>query len=255
MSTAHGTGRPPRGPRPEDGTETDGLSGLTARQVRAFLRDHPDFLARNPDLLREMNPPERFIGDGPDDNVVDLQAFMVAQARAEADRIRQTSAELIDTTRDNLSGQQRTHAAVLSVLEANTFEDLARIVQDDLPPILGIDVAILAFEPAGSRLAALYAADIALLSPGSVDSTIGSGRDVVLKPMAAGNPAIFRGAAGLVNSFAIARINWEPALPPGLIALGARHEGTFHPGQATDLLAFLASVLAVCVRKCLVRNR
>src|SRR3546814_11000141 len=54
----------------------------TAAEVAAYLRGHPDFLVRNPDLLGVLTPPSRRTGD----TVVDMQQFMVERQRREIDR-------------------------------------------------------------------------------------------------------------------------------------------------------------------------
>ena len=45
----------------------------TARGVRSFLQQNPDFLVENPDLIEVIVAPKRDNGKG----VVDMQSFMV----------------------------------------------------------------------------------------------------------------------------------------------------------------------------------
>ena len=58
---------------------------------------------------------------------------------------------------------------------------------------------------------------------------------------------VFGEAAGLIASAAIARLRPSTVTPQGMLALGARHAGTFHPTQGTDLLLFLARVTQHCL--------
>ncbi|MBF0373840.1 MAG: DUF484 family protein, partial [Alphaproteobacteria bacterium] len=74
-------------------------------------------------------------------------------------------------------------------------------------------------------------------------------REVVLCGPASGDPAVFGDAAGLVQSFALARLRLGDDQPQGLLALGSRGERTFVAGQATDLLSFLARVVEQAVRR------
>ena len=56
---------------------------LTDERVAAYLQDNPDFLSRNPDVLRMMAPPDRKFGDG----VSDIQTAMIGQLRTEIARL------------------------------------------------------------------------------------------------------------------------------------------------------------------------
>jgi uncharacterized protein YigA (DUF484 family) len=59
---------------------------------------------------------------------------------------------------------------------------------------------------------------------------------------------IFGPAADLVKSEALLRLHPSSHTPTGIIAIGSRTEGTFDPGQGTELLAFLARVVELCIR-------
>ena len=209
--------------------------------VVAYLGNHPDLLVRRPELLSRLIPPSRF----DDDSVVDLQAVMIRRLTEELEQMKGCAEHLIATSRSNMSIQSRTHQVVMSMLAAGDLEKLLRVVAEDMPAQLDLDIALLAFEspaadmPPGSGLVAL--------SPGSVESALGAG-DVLLRSQKNADPAIFGDAATLINSFALARI--APVdRPVGMLALGSRHDRTFHSSQGTELLAFLAGVLEDCVSR------
>jgi uncharacterized protein YigA (DUF484 family) len=92
----------------------------TAAQVAAYLRRHPDFLVRHPQVLDGLKPPIKQRGD----RVVDLQHFMVERLRGEIQRLRSEQDDLLAVSRDNLSTQGRVHKAVLALLGAPSFEHL-----------------------------------------------------------------------------------------------------------------------------------
>ena len=60
---------------------------------------------------------------------------------------------------------------------------------------------------------------------------------------------MFGEASGLVCSAAYVRINTGGGIPAGLLALGSRERGAFHPGQGSDLLNFLARVAELSLRR------
>jgi uncharacterized protein len=70
-----------------------------------------------------------------------------------------------------------------------------------------------------------------------------------------GDAVLFGGAAGLVRSQALLRVAFGRGAPVGLLCIGARRTGRFHPGLGTELLNFLARVLGVAVAQWLNSSR
>ncbi len=220
---------------------------LSEDQVSDFLSDHPDFLARNPDILKSMIAPSRWSGDG----VADMQQFMLEQLRGEIDNLRDCAQDVIETSRTNMSVQTRTHTAVLAMLSATNFEQLSRVIAEDFPLLLDIDVAVIGFEPANSPGIDMNSPVIRKFNPGDVERILGPDQDVALARDVADDGFIFGEGAGLVHSAALARLRPGHRSPAGLLALGSRGS-TFYPGQGTELIGFLARVLERCIDRWLV---
>ena len=215
------------------------------RQVEAYLQAHPDFLVRHPDLLLSLSPPSRWAED---DGVLDMQVFMIERLRDEIERVRGAAENLIHTSRSNMSIQTRTHRAVLSILGAETMAELAEAVADDLPALLDVDVATLCFETPAEALPELVVPGVLSLPVGRVVQIMGGpDRDCALTEEMPGDPALFADGAGLVQSSAVVRLSPGGRAPDGVMALGSRHGRTFHAGQATELITFLARVVERCV--------
>lgn len=216
-------------------------------QVADYLRRNPDFLLRHTELVLSLTPPSRW----PDaEGVVDLQVFMIDRLKEEIDRIKGAAEHLIHTSRSNMSTQNRTHEAVLALLSADDMAALAQVVAEELPPMLDVDVATLCFEATDRALPALAAPGILRMPKGSVDRMLGGAdRDCALSEQMPGDPLIFGDGAGLVESSALVRLDPEGDAPAGVLALGSRHNRTFHSGQGTELITFLAHVVETCVRR------
>ncbi|MGC2857597.1 DUF484 family protein [Novispirillum sp. DQ9] len=214
-------------------------------QVAAFLRANPDFLRDHPEIAAEVLP-GRDLGSG----VADLQAHTLRALRAELDTMRSGAEELIFNARNNMTTQTRTHDAVLAVLAADSFEVLVRTLTDDLPALLQVDLIMLCFEPGLPKGAAVYVQE---LQAGAVDRLLGAGNASRLRSLVEEEPALYGSGRGLVASDALVRLPVGGTLPPALLALGSRHAGTFHSGQATELLTFLAAVIGHGVRRWVAR--
>lgn len=201
--------------------------------VADYLRRHPDFLIENQELIAALTPPSRFESG---DRVVDIQQFMVGQLRREADNLRETARHVIDTSRSNMAMQTRVHTAVLMLMAAQNMEDLLRVGGHDMALPLGIDAVAMAFEAGeGDAIADP-------LPEGMVDALVGEEREIQLVADYHDEIGLFGEALGVVRSAAMARLRAGPKAPAGILALGSRTRGTFHPRQGTELLVFLARV-------------
>lgn len=238
--------------------DRDGLAhsltpSVSGEQVEAYLRRYPDFLrtflptflAEHPEityLSLADTLPERPLGDG----VEDFQAHALRHLRREADTLRSAVQELIYNAENSLDLQNRTQQAVLVALSATSFDDLARIVSDEFPSLLDIDSAMLCFEAGLPKAAAVYVQEI---PHGGVNHLLGEDHMAALRPVVESEPLLYGSQEGAVRSDALVRLMLPPTLPPGLLILGSRQEETFYPEQATDLLQFLANVVAQCVAR------
>ena len=235
--------------KPEDFTAESGPAPtqetITEEEVTDYLRRNPGFFVRHADILEELTPPSRWDGDA----VVDLNQVIVKHLRGEIDNLRNTALDLIEISRSNMSSQTRTLAAALALLRAGDLEELLRVIGEELPLILDIDVATVAFERGQRPLAGLISPHIGRLPGDGVDGLLGAGRNVALMDDMLDDGTIFGAGAGLVRSAALARLRPGRITPPGVLALGAREATAFHPGLGSDLVAFLAGILEPCLHK------
>ena len=220
-----------------------GASELSGGQIAGYLRDNPDFLDNNPDLLAVLTPPGLRTGRG----VVDMQRFIIERLQGELDRHQSNRRDLIDAGRDNYSSQGRIHTAVLRLLEARTFEHLLEIITDDLVELLEIDVSKLCFESNDSALVGLRTRSVRVLAAGQVGRLMGKS-DIALRSGVGGDRTLFGTHAEAIRSDALVRLDISSAAPAGLLALGSSDKARFHPGQGSELLKFLGEALGRCVR-------
>ncbi len=219
-------------------------TGPSAAQIIAYLRRHPDFLLRHPELLDSQMAPSRHRDSG----VVDLQQAMVEKLRHDVTRLRAEQDEIIANSRDNLVTQERIHKAVLALLEAESFEHFIEIITGDLVLLLDVDVVCLCIERTEAKARRPAIDGLEILAPGTVDRVLGKHHQVLLRDDTIGNAEIFGAAAELVRSDALLRLRPSSSAPVGLLAFGTKHPGYFHPGQATELLSFLSRIIEFGIR-------
>ncbi|MCB9973097.1 MAG: DUF484 family protein [Rhodospirillales bacterium] len=213
-------------------------SALTPELILDFLKNHPKFLKDYPQAMDYLIPPKAQKEKG----IADFQAYMIDRLKADKDYIIGTAQELVETARNNMNNQQRIHNAVLRLLEAANFEEFIDIITIDLAPMLGTDLAVLVIEADGKALPHIHNAGIRLVPEGTVNLWM-KDRNSLLESDIQGIEAIYGGAATLVHSQVLLRVDISMNTPPAILVFGSRDPQMFIQGQATDQIAFLARVV------------
>ena len=239
----------PNGSRPDGGirrgpdTAPEALGEIGARDVIAYLRRHPDFLEKHPEALRLMRAPSRELGEG----VFDFQHFHVERLRQDVARLNLENRTLIAAGRGTLASQSRVHKAVVAILAAGSFEQLLQTVTTDLAMLLDVDIVTVGVESTTAPAGKLSIHGIHLLKAGAIDALLGPERTLLLREDQPGETMLFGAAAGLVRSQALLRLGFGRGAPLGLLCIGTRQPGRFHPGLGTELLNFLARVISITI--------
>jgi uncharacterized protein YigA (DUF484 family) len=223
---------------------------LTKTAVVNYLRQNPDLIADNPEVLESLTPSARFDG-----NVVDMQHLVLNRLREENAKLRAAYASIVATARDNRTAQLQVHAAVLKILSAGSFENLIHTVTADLPLVLDVDTVTICLEAGDATIPRAYTAGLRSLPEGAVEGYLGAGRDIAIASDITGEREIFGAATGLVRSQALARLDMGPQAPKGLLAIGSRNLDAFHQGQGTELIGFLSQAVEVTIRQWLSQPR
>ena len=211
---------------------------ITAEDVLKFLRTTPDFLQKNPQACDYLTPPKVTSGR----KVTDFQAYMIERLKADKRDVMETTQELVETARSNMSNQARIHRATLRILEAESFEEFIHVVTLDLPSLLNVDISTLIVEAEGSKIPHISTAGVKVVPEGTLDRWM-EGRPTQLHANITGHEAIYGSGATLVRSQALVRVDISGHTPPTLLAFGSRDPNMFEAGQATDLISFLARVI------------
>ncbi|MBX3489548.1 DUF484 family protein [Parvibaculum sp.] len=232
--------------RPEAQRIDDVPPAISAADVTAYLRRHPELLANDPDLIASLVPPSQSTGR----NVLDMQHFMIGRLQGQVRMLRDIQSDLIEASSLNSFAREQVHAAALRLLDAESFEHLIEYATgpEGLARVLGVRAATLCVETANG-VAGIGIRGVRVLEPGGVDRIMGIGERCRLAAHVRGSRGLYGPLAEEVNSEALVRLDFAPGAPPGLMALGGFEPEQFHPDQAVDLLEFLARIVERCVRR------
>jgi len=196
------------------------------------LRADPALIRTDPVLLAELTA----IAD--DGNLVDINRAARVRMNEELRKLRAHNDRLLALSRANLAAQAQTHAAALSITEAESLEHLDRTLAARVAGPLGLDVARVLIEHYVPR----RGARCVLAAPGGlVEAALGGEADH-LGPLDTHLADVLYGLqAPRLRSHAL--IALEIAGRPGLLCLASRGLETFTADQGADLPHFLGRLI------------
>ena len=206
--------------------------------VIAWLKAHPDFLARHPDVIDLLLPPKENSGR----KIADFQSYMIQRLKADKAEAIGMTREVVETARNNMNSQTRIHKAILRLLEAQSFDEFIESITSDLTALLDVDITTLVVEADGQNIPHIHTTGIRVIPEGTVDIWM-QGKNILLQSDISGIEPVYGAGATLVKSQALVRVDVSHQTPPAIIAFGSRDPFLFTPTQGTELVSFLARVI------------
>ena len=173
--------------------------------------------------------------------VINFEDRALASLRARVAAAEEANQDLIAFARGHSGAVASIHEAVLAAIEADGFDHLIHIVTQEWPQILGLDaVAVALF--AGDKGVRADASGLQFVDVRVIQRSLDGLDGVVLRGVGRGHP-LFGPACELIRAEALVRLDSEPPLPSGLLALGQREAQGFETRHGSELLMFLGRVL------------
>lgn len=190
-------------------------------------------------------------------NVVDLRGIAMERLESRLDRLEDTHRTVIAAAYENLAGTNQVHRAVLQMLDALTFQEFLKSLNDRVAPTLRVECIRLVLESVQSETAGTLkrmSDVIHVAEAGFVGEYLSAGRNgmtrpVVLRQVMPAGDSLYGEKAGFIRSEALMRLDLGKGRLPGLLVLGAEDPHQFKPNHGTDLLAFLAGVFERAMRR------
>ena len=182
--------------------------------------------------------------------VIPFEERAVAHLRQRLGVIEEANQDLIAFARGHSGAAASIHEAVLAGLEADSIESLLHVVTQEWPLILGIDAVALSLI-VGDRGFRADGSGVQAVDPQILRRAAEAVGGVEMCTVQRGHP-LFGPACDLIRAQALIRIDCEPPLPCGLLALGQRAELALDALHGSELLMFLGANLAAMIRKWLI---
>src|SRR3954467_12294908 len=182
--------------------------------------------------------------------VIPFEERAVAHLRQRLGAAEEANQDLIAFARGHSGAVSSIHDAVIAAIEADGIESLLHVVTQEWPLILRIDAVALSLI-VGERGFRAAGSGVQRVDPKILRRAIDQVDGVVMRTVGRGHP-LFGPACDLIRAEALIRIDCEPPLPCGLLALGQRAELSLDARHGSELLMFLGGSLAAMIRKWLI---
>ena len=179
--------------------------------------------------------------------VIPFEERAVAHLRRRLGAIEEANQDLIAFARGHSGAVASIHEAVIAAIEADSIESLLHVVTQEWPLILRIDAVALSLI-VGDQGFRADGGGVQHVDPVILRRAIERVHGVQMRTVARGHP-LFGPACDLIRAQALVRIDCEPPLPSGLLALGQRAELSLDARHGSELLIFLGKSLAAMIRK------
>jgi uncharacterized protein YigA (DUF484 family) len=179
--------------------------------------------------------------------VIPFEERAVAHLRNRLGEAQEANEDLIAFARGHSGAVASIHEAVLAAIESEGVEGLLHVVTQEWPLILGIDAVALSLI-VGEQGFRADGSGIQLVDPAIVRRAVEAVDGVEMRKVERGHP-LFGPACDLIRAEALIRIECDPPLPSGLLALGQRAELNLDARHGSELLMFLGRTLAAMIRK------
>lgn len=179
--------------------------------------------------------------------VIPFEERAVARLRDRLGAVEEANQDLIAFARGHSGAVASIHQAVLAAIDADSVEALLHVVTQEWPLILGIDAVALSLI-VGEQGFRADGSGVQRVDPAILQRAINRVSGVEMRSVERGHP-LFGPACLLIRAEALVRIDCEPPLPCGLLALGQRAELSLDARHGSELLMFLGRSLAAMIRK------
>ena len=216
---------------------------LDDAQVAAYLKSHPDYLSRHPELLEDI---ELRHAAGSAVSLIERQVDIL---RAKNQRLEDRLARLMDAARDNEKRSDNVHKLARTLIRAPSLAGVVAGLRQCMREDFGVDEVFVGLNPTFYKRH-----DIEGLTAVEPDSKIGKAfenffrtRLVECGPIAEAQARLlFPKAEALPQSAAIVPLEKEKHL--GMLALGSQDPARFQPRQGRLFLDLTAELLSAAVR-------
>ena len=182
--------------------------------------------------------------------VISFEERAVATLRDRLGAAESANEDLIAFARGHSGATASIHAAVVSLMDADSIDELFETVTRQWPRLLGLDHVALALVADGKGFRVLRDG-VEPIEARLIDRAIDQLDPVTMRTVERGH-ALFGDAAGAIRSEALVMLRADAPLPYGLLLLGQKEAASLDARHGMQLLGFLGSSVGAMLRRWLI---
>ena len=182
--------------------------------------------------------------------VISFEERAVATLRDRLGAAESANEDLIAFARGHSGATASIHAAVVSLMDADSIDELFETVTRQWPRLLGLDHVALALVADGKGFRVLRGG-VEPVEARLIDRAIGQLDPVTMRTVARGH-SLFGEAASDISSEALVLLQADAPLPYGLLMLGQKEAASLDARHGKQLLGFLGSSVGAMLRRWLI---
>ena len=228
--------------------QQDEASLTDAKAVIAYLRRHPDFLDKHPELLAEMELTHRCEG------ATSLIEKQVQTLRSTNQQLAGQLSTLLKVARENDRLSERMHRLTLQLMNAHSLDDVYITLDEGLRSGFDVDaVAVKLFlDPGVAQVNTDHALMQAIILPmndprlDGLKTVLSAGKPLC-GPLTGEHITYLFGGAGPLASAALVPLNIDTRLL-GVLAIGSRDRKRFQPNMGALFLSHLGDIISCAIK-------
>lgn len=220
--------------------------------LRETLIAQPELIIDDPDVMRALVSANE---DRMGGNVFDMRGLAMDRLERRIDHLENAHRTIVATAYDNQASTGQIHRAVLCLLAADTLADFVTVLGGEISAILRVDAVQLILETSEAQpdiqphQDGLIHADPGVVGTYLTGQTDHPSRQITLRQIPEGDRRVYGAGAANLRSEACLLLEFGTGHPPGLLLMGSENPQKFTAQMGTDLLAFLAQVIELCLRR------
>ncbi|MCC7412187.1 MAG: DUF484 family protein [Gammaproteobacteria bacterium] len=223
------------------GTAVSEPGGEMEKLVAQYLRAHPDFLSRHPDVLAALQIAH------PTGRAVSLVERQVSVLRDQNRSLKTRFDDLLGIARENENLSRRLHALTLNLMQASSIADVVATLESGLQADFRADSVVVRVFRQGGPVAPALATFVGADAPerAAFADALRSRRPLCGRLKRVQHQALFGGDDGESGSAVVLPLGgrgWD-----GLLAIASRDARRYRPDLGVDLLSHLGDVASLVI--------
>tara|TARA_Y100000996_G_C22322511_1_gene560951 strand:+ start:7 stop:696 length:690 start_codon:yes stop_codon:yes gene_type:complete len=214
---------------------------INKEDIIFYLKNHPNFIIDNIDILSLMLPPSK-----KKDSILDMQEHMILNLQKSIKKFKNINSKILKVAEENFETSSKVHKSIIEIINANDYDSMIKTITTEVPKILNIE-----------KIALFFIEEINIKKLKSSDD-LDENKNINYYFKKNNNlfftnnnqDILFKSKFNILSQ-AVIKISLKSKKDNALIILGSKKISFFNENQSNDLLSFFGNIVSLQLSKCL----